>query len=144
MTPLYHDMPAFELAIFHAINKQFGHVAWRGSLDKFANIVGQRAGDIAPVLRDKSFIDFLAAVGTQLWFEGNDVVVVDTVHMKLRQPCGPYACRLCLGDANGDMSPDPDPRSKNGKVHTQCMPRFKRLLQIQQMNEERANAWLRS
>lgn len=141
MKPLYHDMPALELAIFRAIGEQFGHTSYRCSIDQFAHIIGQCASDIEPVLKDKSFIEFLAAVGMLLWFEKDNVCIVDSKWMKFRQPCGPYVCRHCLIDCNGTELPDPDPKSKRGKVHPQCMPRYLRLLQSVQMIEGRVNAY---
>lgn len=135
------DITPFETELYIAINDQFGHVAWRGTFDSFARIIGHCASDVEPVLKDETFIDVLAQAGTLLWFEKDDVCVVDACRMKFRQPTGSYVCRLCLIDARGEMLPDPDPKSKNGKVHAQCMPRYRRLLQSAQMTEAREHAW---
>lgn len=135
------ELTQFETELYIAINEQFGYVSRRFPLDQFANIIGHCASDIEPVLRDETFISVLAQVGTLLWFEKDNVCVVDACRMKFRQPTGPYVCRLCLIDVNGSELPDPDPRSKNGKIHPQCMPRYSRLLQGVQLVEAREHAY---
>ena len=138
MKQLYSDLPHLEL--FKSILLQFGHISYRCPLGQFANIVGQPVSDILPALKDESFIEHLTAIGILLWFEKDLVCIVDSPRMKFRAPCGPYVCRLCLIDCNGTELSDPDPKSKRGKVHPQCMPRYKRLLQSTQMIEEREHA----
>lgn len=135
------DLTQFEVEVYVAINEQFGHVSRRFPLDKFARIIGHCASDIEPILKDKNFTSILNQVGMLLWFEEDAVCIVDSIRMKLRQPCGPYVCRHCLIDSHGVMEKDPDPRSRNGWIHPQCMPRYSRLLHMQQMIEERANAY---